>query len=151
MSDELVLYTAAEVAEVLRMNPQVIQRKLQAGEIPGYRIGREWRVEKGQLRTWLETHSNRRVDPASAWFDQDGRLVSLPAKRSQRRPVLQRLVSAFEPGRTYREAEVNTVLRRFHEDVASLRRELVAEQLFVRSRDGVYKRAASRDAVLRRV
>ncbi|MHB8450041.1 MAG: DUF2087 domain-containing protein, partial [Mycobacteriales bacterium] len=48
----------------------------------------------------------------------------------------------FDPGRTYREEEVNVVLRQFHDDVASLRREMVAEKLFVRTRAGVYKRAS---------
>ena len=148
--DELRLYTAAEVADLLRMNHQVIQRKLQAGEIPAYRIGREWRVERSQLLEWLEQHSNRRRRPAEEWFDSDGRLVALPAKRSQRPAVLERLAAAFEPGRAYREEEVNSVLRRFHDDVASLRREMVAEHLFVRSRDGVYKLATGRQAVLRR-
>lgn len=139
----LVLYTSAEVAEVLRLNPQVVQRKLQAGEIPGYRIGREWRVERSQLMAWLDEHSNRR-DPADAWFDRSGRLRSIPARRSARRQVLDRLAREFEPARTYPEAEVNTRLRRFHDDVASLRREMVAEGLFVRTRDGVYKRAGAR-------
>ena len=150
MSGDLVLYTAAEVAALLRLNVQVVQRKLQAGEIPAYRIGREWRVERSQLLAWLERHSNRRRDPADAWFDADGRLASLPAKRSLRRPVLARLAGAFEPARTYTEREVNEVLRRFHQDVASLRREMVAERLFVRSRDGVYKLANPDRAALRR-
>ena len=72
-----------------------------------------------------------------------GRLRSIPARQSLRRPVLARLAAAFEPDRVYRERDVNAVLRRFHDDVASLRRELVAEKLFVRTPDGVYKRAAA--------
>ncbi|MHB8340277.1 MAG: DUF2087 domain-containing protein [Mycobacteriales bacterium] len=139
---DVVLYTAAEVADLLRLNHQVVQRKLQAGEIPGYRIGREWRVERGQLLAWLERHANRCRDPVDGWFGEDGRLLSLPAKRSLRRPVLLRLATGFDPGRTYREEEVNVVLRQFHDDVASLRREMVAEKLFVRTRAGVYKRAS---------
>ena len=58
---QIVLYTAGEVAELLRLNHQVVQRKLQAGDIPGYRIGREWRVEQSQLMDWLEKHSNQRT------------------------------------------------------------------------------------------
>ena len=150
MPDELMLYTAAEVADLLRLNLQVVQRKLQAGEIPAYRVGREWRVERSQLLAWLERHSNQRRDPADAWFDAGGRLTSIPAKRSMRGPVLARLAQAFEPARSYREQEVNEILRRFHDDVASLRRELVAEHLFVRTRNGVYKRAGTAEPALRR-
>lgn len=128
---------------MLRMNHQVIQRKLQAGDIPAYRIGREWRVEREQFLAWLEGHSNRKRDAADAWFDGEGRLTALPAKPSLRRPVLERLAAEFEPGRTYRESDVNAILRRFHEDVAGLRREMVGEKLFVRSPGGVYKRGGS--------
>ena len=152
-TDDLVLYTAQEVADVLRMNLQVVQRKLQAGEIPGYRLGREWRVEKSQLLAWLETRSNqrpnRRDDPAR-FFAPDGRLRSLPAARAKRQAVLRKLVEAFAPARTYREREVNAVLRGYHDDVATIRRELVAEKLLVRTAAGVYKRAAPRDPALRR-
>jgi excisionase family DNA binding protein len=147
MSGELRLYTAAEVADLLRMNQQVIQRKLQAGEIPGYRIGREWRVERAQLLAWLEKHSNQR-DALDNWFTADGRLTRLPSQRSKRDKVLQRIVRAVEPARTYKERELNAVLRGFHDDVAALRRELVAAKLLVRSADGVYKRTGPREAAI---
>lgn len=137
---DLTLYTAAEVADLLRMNPQVIQRKLQAGEIPGYRIGREWRVEQAQLMAWLERHSNQR-DPLDVHFDDDGRLRALPAKVSARRAVLERIAARFEPDRTWQEVELNRELRRVHDDVAALRRELVGERLFIRTSAGVYKRS----------
>ena len=149
---ELVLYTANEVADLLRLHHQVVQRKLQVGEIPGYRIGREWRVEKAQLLAWLEQHSNQRPDAAarSPWFTAEGRLRSLPAQQSKRRAVLERIAAAFEAGRTYREAQVNAVLRSFHDDVATIRRELVAEKMMVRTAAGVYKRAAPREPAVRR-
>jgi excisionase family DNA binding protein len=139
----LILYTAAEVAEVLRLNPQVVQRKLQAGEIPGYRIGRDWRVEESQLRGWLEQHSNQRrenVDGTAPWFDADGRLKAIPTQKKKRDAILVRLAEHFEPDRTYTERQVSNVLRRFHEDTATLRREMVGLRLFVRTREGVYKR-----------
>jgi excisionase family DNA binding protein len=146
MSD-MVLYTAAEVAEILRMNHQVVQRKLQAGEIPAYRIGREWRVEKTQLLSWLERHSNQRARTPeervlASFFTDDGKLRSLPAPHAKRKIVLQRLLEPFEKNRTYTEPEVNDLLRRFHDDVASLRRELIAWKMLSRTR-GVYRRASA--------
>ncbi|MGZ4206132.1 MAG: helix-turn-helix domain-containing protein, partial [Actinomycetota bacterium] len=87
--DDLTFYTSAEVAELLRLNPQVVQRKLQAGAIPGYRIGRDWRVERAQLLSWLEEHSNQRKrSPLDTFFTRDGRLRSIPAQRSKRDVVL---------------------------------------------------------------
>lgn len=139
MSAELQLYTAAEVADLLRLNEQVVQRKLKAGEIPGYRIGREWRVERDQLRSWLEQHSNQR-DPTDNWFLADGRLKNIPVQRAKRAAVLQRIARAIEPDRAYKERDLNVVLRQFHDDVATIRRELVGMKLLVRTSDGVYKR-----------
>ncbi len=49
------------------------------------------------------------------------------------------LANQFEPGRTYKESEVNALLERYHEDTAYLRRELIAEKLLKRER-GVYWR-----------
>ena len=143
---QIILYTAGEVAELLRLNHQVVQRKLQAGDIPGYRIGREWRVEHSQLLGWLEKHSNRRTSSDAAkvlraFLDEEGRLRSIPVSRAKRAVVLEYLADHLEAGRTYRERELSGVLRRFHDDVATLRRELVGAKLVVRTTDGVYKLA----------
>lgn len=155
MSDTIVLYTAAEVAELLRLHPQVVQRKLQAGEIPGYRLGREWRVERSQLLAWLEQHSNQRARTPegrilATYVDADGRLTSIPATRSKRAVVLRHVAERLAAGRTYSEVELNEVLRTMHDDVATIRRELVAEKLVVRTRAGVYKRSAPKEPALRR-
>jgi excisionase family DNA binding protein len=147
VSGEIHLYTAAEVADLLRLNPQVVQRKLQAGEIPGYRIGREWRVDRDQLRTWLESRSNQRNETDN-WFTPAGRLKRLPAQRAKRDKVLRRIVQAVQPNRTYPERELNVVLRAFHDDVAAIRRELVATKLLVRTTNGIYKRTGPREAAI---
>lgn len=54
-------------------------------------------------------------------------LVSIPAHRSKRRVVLQRLALEFDVGRHYLEREVNDLLGAFHPDWSSLRRGLVEE------------------------
>jgi excisionase family DNA binding protein len=140
MAEDLFFYTSAEVALLLRLNVQVVQRKLQVGEIPGYRIGKEWRVERAQLLEWLERYSNQRGRPLTGrWFDESGRLKSLPAQRAKRRAVLERVAEQFDPERSYKEPEVNDLLRNVFDDVAYLRRELVAENLFTRTA-GTYRR-----------
>ncbi len=153
MPGDIRLYTSAEVADVLRLNPQVVQRKLQAGDIPGYRIGREWRVDREELRQWLESRSNQRPanrDGTAQFFERDGRLKALPAARKKRDLVLAQLAESFDWERTYTEREVNAVLRRFNADVATLRRELVMTKQLVRTTDGIYKKAGPKDVVLRR-
>jgi hypothetical protein len=66
-----------------------------------------------------------------AFFD-DGRLRRMPAKRSKRLIVLDRLAQLFEPGRTYREQAVNDALVTVHPDYAMLRRYLVDEGFLAR-------------------
>jgi hypothetical protein len=60
-------------------------------------------------------------------FFRNGRLTELPAKRSKRRIVLERIAIEFEPGRRYGEDEVNVTVGRFFADHAALRRALVDE------------------------
>jgi hypothetical protein len=69
----------------------------------------------------------------------DGRLKQIPSKRSKRDVVLRHLIESFEGERVYNEREVNEILARFHEDVATLRREFIAAGLMVRHR-GMYAR-----------
>ncbi len=75
-----------------------------------------------------------------AFFD-GARLRHLPASRKKRVIVLCRLLEQFEPNKTYPEQEVNNTLRLAHDDVASLRRELVDYGFMVRER-GVYRLAS---------
>lgn len=56
-------FTSSEVAEILKMHPQVITRKLQAGDIGGYKLGKDWRVSEGQLLEFLERHRNQASRP----------------------------------------------------------------------------------------
>ena len=72
-------------------------------------------------------------------FFEAGRLKEIPAYRKKRQIILRWLVRQFEEGRTYTEAEVNEVIKRYHPDTATLRRELVGEKLMARER-GVYWR-----------
>jgi len=74
-----------------------------------------------------EEHSDQPADRARVLrtFVRDGRLVRMPTAHAKRLVVLDRVVQDFDPGRRYPEREVNRVLRRWFDDVASLRRGLV--------------------------
>jgi hypothetical protein len=73
------------------------------------------------------------------YFDADGRLTVMPARRHRRLALLDHLAQRFEPGEQFDEQEVNRRLREVHEDVAMLRRCLVDEG-FLDRRDGLYWR-----------
>src|SRR5215218_7371281 len=69
----------------------------------------------------------------------DGPLLrQIPASRKKRVIVLRRLLERFEPDQSYPESVVNDLLREAHEDVATLRRELVDYGFMVRDR-GIYR------------
>jgi hypothetical protein len=72
-------------------------------------------------------------------FITDGRLTQIPASRSKRLIVLDRLAAEFEPGHRYDERQVNERLRAWHDDVAALRRYLVDEG-FISRDHGTYWR-----------
>jgi hypothetical protein len=73
-------------------------------------------------------------------FMSGGRLTSIPASRSKRLVLLDRLAGLFEPGRVYPEPAVNQALSAWHPDYAALRRYLVDEG-FLERREGFYWRA----------
>ncbi len=79
-----------------------------------------------------------------AAFLHRGRLKSIPAQLKKRQVILEHIVQSFEPDRAYTQQEVNRILVEFHEDVATLRRELVGTGLMVCSA-GVYRRVAGED------
>jgi excisionase family DNA binding protein len=168
----LSFLTAAEVSEILKVNHQVLLRRLQGGEIPAYKIGKDWRIEESELRRWLESVSNRNAVEAAGTalggsagassgegaraaaakaeeesirrhFFVAGRLTTIPARRSKREVVLRMLARRFAVGRTYREAEVNTILKSVHPDFCTLRRELVMAKLLERDK-GRYWRPEAR-------
>lgn len=71
-------------------------------------------------------------DVLARFLDADGRLATMPTKRSKRLVVLDHIAQRFELGQTYSEADVNDVLTDFHHDYAALRRYLVDEQFLSR-------------------
>ena len=77
-----------------------------------------------------------------SFFDETGRLKTIPAQRKKRLIVLERLAEAFEEGRDYTEREVNLTIADFHDDFCTLRRDLVDERLMERD-NGVYRRAGN--------
>ncbi|MCX6827478.1 MAG: DUF2087 domain-containing protein [candidate division Zixibacteria bacterium] len=146
MPENLKFFTTAEIAEILKMNPQVIARKLQKGEIVAYKIGKDWRISEKELLNWLETHSNQiQKDPGSAvvrHFVRKGRLTALPAQRKKRRYLLEHILQRFELNRVYSEKEVNSMIGELYDDFCTVRREFIMFKMMTRS-GGKYIRNSS--------
>lgn len=87
----------------------------------------EW--ENKILGNYLELQEDR----------EELRLKEIPASRKKRLVILKWLVNQFEVGITYTESNVNKILKLYHPDYATLRRELITTQLMKRE-NGVYWR-----------
>lgn len=66
----------------------------------------------------------------------DGRLNTIPSQSKKLEAVLRYVLQAFQPDVQYSEQQVNEILARYHEDTATLRRELVGSGMMLRSNDG---------------
>jgi hypothetical protein len=73
-------------------------------------------------------------------FWRDGRIAAMPAKRPERRMLLDYVAQSFEPGVRYAESAVDDVLKRVSDDHCALRRYLVDEDFLGRTPDGTYWR-----------
>ena len=139
-------YSPAEIAEKLSMNPQVILRKIKAGELEGYKVGKDWKIEEGKVWEWLEKNSSKNSlgerEQVIRNFFVNGRLKNLPSSKQKRRYVLEQILKGFEKNRVYNEREVNEIIERTYPDFCTIRRELAASGMMTR-KGGKYKVATS--------
>jgi hypothetical protein len=72
-----------------------------------------------------------------SYLNADGSIRQLPINQAPKlQVILNYLLQFFSPGLIYTEKEVNTILRRYHEDVAGLRRDLIDRGMLERKSDG---------------
>ncbi len=92
---------------------------------------------KPPLPTWDADPARQKA--LSLCLNPDGTISRIPNSRTQVsrfRILLEYLASSFEQELQYTEKQVNDILRRFHVDVAGLRRDLVDAGLLDRKTDG---------------
>ncbi|MFQ5453291.1 MAG: DUF2087 domain-containing protein [Candidatus Zixiibacteriota bacterium] len=136
-------FSTTELAEKLKMNVQVITRKIQSGEIHAYKIGKDWRIPEQSVFEWLQKHSNKysktaRQKSVSNNINNEDK-KKLPALGGKRKYFLEYILAQFEPSRVYTESEIDKIISRFHVDFNSVRTEFIAEKMMTRV-DGKYRR-----------
>jgi excisionase family DNA binding protein len=57
-----VVYTPKEVAEILKVSEQVIADELKMGRLEGFKVGRQWRITEGSLRSYIQINT---IKPAT--------------------------------------------------------------------------------------
>jgi DNA-binding HxlR family transcriptional regulator len=92
-----------------------------------------------------DTFQGRTPEPSLPAYDSkvirdfilpDGKLKTIPSQRKKLEIILRHIVLQFLPGERYSEKEVNETLSRYHEDTATLRREMVGFGLMQREGGG---------------
>lgn len=70
------------------------------------------------------------------FLNADGSIKQIPQEGKKLLVILNYLLDAFAFDATYTEKEVNTIIRRFHVDTASLRRAFIDHGMLARESDG---------------
>jgi excisionase family DNA binding protein len=55
------IMTIDEVAEYLDLHPLTVRRLARDGEIPAFKVGRQWRVKRAILDHWLAKESMKNI------------------------------------------------------------------------------------------
>ncbi|MBP2708297.1 DUF2087 domain-containing protein [Microbispora sp. RL4-1S] len=137
----LVLYPGEPPEKVAGLTPDQTARAIDRLARGGLAVpdGDLWRARPEAFRELLRASPQERPSLLDT-FLVNGRLTSIPSKRSKRLVVLDYVAQVFEPGVRYPEKEVNVMLRAFHDDYAALRRHLV-DECFLSREDNVYWRS----------
>lgn len=92
---------------------------------------------RADVEAWLDDQNVSDFDrKVLKDYTAQGRLKQIPTRQNKLMAVLRWLVREFEPERQYTEREVNDILRRYNEDYARLRRELVDARFLTREGGG---------------
>jgi len=71
MTQDIQSLSTAEAARVLRAHVETVRRLARRGEIPVYKVGREWRFRKRDLDRWIESHGVRERPPLVLVVDDE--------------------------------------------------------------------------------
>ena len=146
--------SVTQVAERLGMKPAEVHHHMEQLTAAGlaFKEGDAYRLDSQAFEKLTRQVLARSRPPAPnydgdefevktlrAYLSPDGTLKAIPTQHKKLMVILSHLVKNFEPGVQYPENQVNQMLRRFHDDTASLRRYMVDNKLLSREK-GIYWR-----------
>jgi DNA-binding HxlR family transcriptional regulator len=149
-------YSVEELAALLNLKPSTVSHHLsklgEAGLVSARAVSyynvyqlEEAALQKIHLLFPSEDLASAAADVDADAYDRkviadysrpDGSLKTIPGQRKKLEAILRHIVGSFETGKRYNEKEVNERLSHFHEDTATLRRELVGYGLMEREGGG---------------
>lgn len=103
-------------------------------------------LQEAQVDVQFEREKEYRNSVINAFFEY-GKLKSIPVQQKKRKIVLEEIAKKFETKREYSEREVNIIIADFHDDFCTIRREMVAFNIFQRAKN-IYRLV---DASIKRI
>ena len=150
-------YSVEELAELLQLKPSTVSHHLsklsEAGLVRShaesyysvYQLDKQMLEEKSRTMFSQAELSTVAAEVDADAYDnkvirdysrRDGSLKTLPSQRKKLEAILRHVVKVFDVGKRYSEKSVNEILSKYHEDTATLRRELVGAGLMKREGGG---------------
>ena len=150
-------YTVEQLAEMLNIRPSTVSHHLTKLSKAGLVSARSesyyniYRLETKTLEEMSQRLLARETLPAvtaeidmdaydrkviNTFCDEQGRIRQFPSQQKKFEAILRYVVKDFESGRHYTERQVNEILYRYSEDVASLRRGLIEYRMMAREGGG---------------
>ena len=53
------MLTIAEVAKYLKLHELTVRRLAREGELPAFKVGRQWRIKRDLLEKWISSRSGK--------------------------------------------------------------------------------------------
>ena len=57
--DDANMLTIAEVAKYLKLHELTVRRLAREGELPAFKVGRQWRIKSNLLESWIAERSGK--------------------------------------------------------------------------------------------
>ena len=57
--DEANMLTIAQVAKYLKLHELTVRRLAREGELPAFKVGRQWRIKSNLLESWIAERSGK--------------------------------------------------------------------------------------------
>ena len=57
------MLTIAEVAKYLKLHELTVRRLAREGELPAFKVGRQWRIKRDLLEDWIQSRSGKGSPP----------------------------------------------------------------------------------------
>ena len=150
-------YSVEELAALLNLKPSTVSHHLsklsEAGLVQSraesyysvYQLDRKVLEEKSRTIFSNEELSKVAAEVDANAYDakvikaftkSDGSLKTIPAQQKKLEAILRYIVKSFDVGKRYSEKRVNEILSKYHDDTATLRRELIGYGLMEREGGG---------------